>query len=51
MTTPTQVDRRTFLKRLQKSGLLEPRELKAAVKRLPETDRGRVVARALVDGA
>src|SRR5947199_7536971 len=49
MTTPTQVDRRTFLKRLQKSGLLEPRELKAAVKSLPETDRGRVVARALVE--
>jgi serine/threonine-protein kinase len=49
MATPTPVDSRTFLKRVQKSGLLEPRELKAAVKLLPETDRGRVVARALVD--
>jgi serine/threonine-protein kinase len=49
MATPTQVDRRTFLKRVQKSGLLEPEELKAAVKRLPESNRGRVIARALVD--
>ena len=49
MATPTQVDRRTFLKRVQASGLLEPAELKAAVKRLPPSNRGRVIARALVD--
>jgi serine/threonine-protein kinase len=42
------MDRRTFLKNLKASGLLSERELKSAVKRLPATDRGRVLARALV---
>ncbi len=47
--TPTQVDRRTFLKRLRASGLLDPADFKAVLARLPETERGRVVARTLVD--
>jgi eukaryotic-like serine/threonine-protein kinase len=47
--TPTQVDRRTFLKRLQASGLLEADELEAALKQLPPTNRGRVLARAMVE--
>jgi serine/threonine protein kinase len=42
------VDRDTFLRHLHRSGLLTP-ELKEALPRLPDTDRGRVVARALVD--
>jgi serine/threonine protein kinase len=47
--TPTQVDRRTFLKRLKASGLLDPPDFKAVLARLPETERGRVVARTLVE--
>jgi serine/threonine-protein kinase len=42
------MDRHTFLENLRKSGLLTDQELRAAVKRLPQTDRGRVVARAFV---
>jgi serine/threonine-protein kinase len=45
----TQMDRRTFLKNLQASGLLSDRELKAVLKRLPAEDRARPVARALVE--
>jgi len=47
--TPTHVDRSTFLKRLRASGLLEPDEFRTALQSLPETNRGRVVARALVE--
>jgi serine/threonine-protein kinase len=43
------VDRQTFLKYLRRSGLLSEEEFVAVARRLPETDRGRVVARALVD--
>jgi serine/threonine-protein kinase len=42
------VDRDTFLRNLHQSGLLTP-ELEEALPRLPETSRGRVVARVLVD--
>jgi serine/threonine protein kinase len=42
------VDRDTFLRNLQRSGLMTA-ELKEALPRLPDTNRGRVVARALVD--
>ena len=45
---PTSMDRHTFLENLRQSGLLTEQELRAAVKRLPQTDRGRVVARTLV---
>jgi serine/threonine-protein kinase len=43
----SRVDRDTFLRNLHQSGLLTP-ELAEALPRLPETDRGRVLARALV---
>ncbi len=46
--TPAPIDRRTFLKNLQASGLMPPRDLKALLKRLPLTNRGRSVARFLV---
>jgi serine/threonine-protein kinase len=42
-------DRETFLARLGASGLVEPESLRAVGPRLPATQRGRVVARFLVD--
>lgn len=42
------VDRETFLKNLHKSGLLGSRELEEALPRLPPTQRGRSLARAMV---
>jgi serine/threonine-protein kinase len=42
-------DRQTFLANLRQSGLVRPDELKALAARLPQTERGRVVARALVE--
>jgi eukaryotic-like serine/threonine-protein kinase len=42
-------DRQTFLTNLRQSGLVGPDELAALAARLPETERGRLVARALVD--
>jgi serine/threonine-protein kinase len=45
---PPSIDRQTFLENLRKSGVLTPRELQAVLPDLPETDRARVVARALV---
>ncbi|MBM4072976.1 MAG: serine/threonine protein kinase [Planctomycetes bacterium] len=42
------VDRETFLKNLHKSGLLGARELEEALPRLPSTQRGRSLARAMV---
>jgi serine/threonine-protein kinase len=48
MSPPTQIDSQTFLKRVRSSGLVTDGELREAVKDLPETNRGKVVARALV---
>jgi serine/threonine protein kinase len=45
---PPSIDRETFLENLRRSGLLSTRELQGVIRRLPETDRGRTVARALV---
>jgi serine/threonine protein kinase len=42
-------DRQTFLTRLDASGLVEPGALRAIEPRLPATQRGRVIARFLVD--
>jgi serine/threonine-protein kinase len=42
-------DRQTFLARLEDSGLVDPAALRAAEPRLPATQRGRVIARFLVD--
>jgi serine/threonine protein kinase len=46
---PPSVDRETFLASLRRSGLLSERELESVLRRLPETDRGRLVAKALVE--
>jgi serine/threonine protein kinase len=46
--TPTHMDRKTFLANLRQSGLLGADELRTALEDVPETERGRVVARALV---
>jgi serine/threonine-protein kinase len=43
------VDRQTFLSNLEQCGLLPPEDLRAVLPRLPATERGRVVARFLVD--
>jgi serine/threonine protein kinase len=48
-SAPQLVDRATFLANLRQSGLLDGDVLADAVARLPETDRGRLVARALVE--
>ena len=45
----TSVDRQTFLDRVRQSGLLSPKELQDALPRLPESNRGKSVARGLVD--
>jgi serine/threonine-protein kinase len=42
-------DRQTFLTRLEASGLVEPIALSAVEQRLPATQRGRVIARFLVE--
>ena len=42
-------DRDTFLSRLDASGLVEPEALRALAERLPATQRGRVLARFLVE--
>jgi serine/threonine protein kinase len=49
MAVPRHVDRRTFLAHLRQSGLLNREQLAAAAPRLPESPRGRVLARALVE--
>jgi serine/threonine-protein kinase len=49
MATPQHVDRQTFLTNLTQSGLVTPEQLEAVADRLPDTHRGRLVARALVD--
>jgi serine/threonine protein kinase len=43
------IDRETFLANLKRSGLLHQRDLDAVLPRLPQTERGRPVAKALVD--
>jgi serine/threonine protein kinase len=43
------MDRRTFLSYLQRSGLLNKSEIKEVLKRVPYTDRGKAIARALVE--
>jgi serine/threonine protein kinase len=48
MPTPPDLDRQTFLANLRESGLLSADELAAVAERLPASNRGRVVARALV---
>src|SRR5262245_24494379 len=42
------IDRNAFLSNLEESGLLDAEQLRAVADRLPQTDRGRVVARFLV---
>jgi serine/threonine-protein kinase len=49
MKSTTSMDRQTFLAHLRRSKLLGSREFLDVVERLPETDRGRVVARTLVE--
>ncbi len=48
MTVPQQVDRQTFLTNLRKSGLVTTEQLTAVADRLPASDRGKPLARALV---
>jgi serine/threonine-protein kinase len=48
MAGPQTIDRNAFLSNLEHSGLLEAEQLRAVADRLPSTDRGRVVARFLV---
>jgi serine/threonine-protein kinase len=48
-TTSTSMDRQTFLTHLRQSKLVGRRELRDLEQRLPETERGRIVARALVE--
>ncbi|HEX4588813.1 MAG TPA: hypothetical protein VH120_02710, partial [Gemmataceae bacterium] len=42
-------DRQTFLTRLDASGLVDPAAMRAVEARLPATQRGRVIARFLVE--
>jgi serine/threonine protein kinase len=49
MASPRHVDREKFLANLRRSGLVSPEQLAAVADRLPDTPRGRVVARTLVD--
>ncbi len=49
MTIPPSIDRQTFLGNVRRSGLLSEADLAQVSDRLPETNRGRVVARALVE--
>jgi serine/threonine-protein kinase len=49
MSVPQHVDRQAFLAHLRQSGLLSAAELDEALADLPATNRGRVVARALVE--
>ncbi|MDW8264740.1 MAG: protein kinase [Gemmataceae bacterium] len=49
MSAATHMDRQTFLANLRQSGLLTPEQWSAAMKVIPDTPRGRLVARALVE--
>ncbi len=45
----SQITRERFLANLRQSGLVDEPELRSAVLRLPETNRGKLVARAFVE--
>ena len=45
MQRPASVDRQTFLANVRRSGLLREEQLEAISPQIPETNRGRVVAR------
>jgi serine/threonine-protein kinase len=49
MSVPQRVNRKTFLANLRRSKLLDEARLNAALNELPASDRGRVIARALVE--
>ena len=49
MTAPNQIDRQTFLANVRQSGLLTDEDLARAEKALPPSNRGRNVARVLVE--
>src|SRR5437879_4547233 len=49
MSVQRSIDRQTFLSKLLESGLLSAEELADLNQRLPATQRGRVLARYLVD--
>jgi serine/threonine-protein kinase len=49
MPAPQHVTRRTFLANLKRSGLLSPEQYADASDLVPDTERGRLLARALVD--
>ncbi len=49
MNVPPHVDRKTFLANLRHSKLLTDAQLAGALRELPATDRGRVIARSLVE--
>ena len=49
MAVPLSIDRQTFLGNVRSSGLLSEADLERVGSRLPPTQRGRVIARALVD--
>jgi serine/threonine-protein kinase len=49
MAAPQQIDRQTFLANVRQSGLLTDAEMALVEKDLPATNRGRTVARALVE--
>jgi eukaryotic-like serine/threonine-protein kinase len=49
MAAPQQIDRRTFLAHVRQSGLLSDEELARVERELPAAERGRPVARALVE--
>lgn len=49
MPPPQHIDRQTFLRRLGRSGLVNALEAEELIARLPESNRGRVLARALVE--
>ncbi|MCC6418922.1 MAG: serine/threonine protein kinase [Gemmataceae bacterium] len=49
MTATPPMDRRTFLKNVQASGLVSRHDLKALLKKLPDSNRGKVIARTLVE--
>jgi serine/threonine protein kinase len=49
IATTQSTDRQTFLTNLRQSGLLSSVELSAVARRLPNTDRGPVIARSLVE--
>src|SRR3954469_11149992 len=48
MAAPQQIDRKTFLANLRQSGLVPEPDLARVLPQLPPTERGRALARALV---